>query len=435
MAQINVVSGIGVFVPIWIGQTVSLLGSGLTGFALGIWVYQQTGSVTQFALISFFTALPGVLISPLAGTLVDRWDRRKAMLLSDLGAGLSTSAIALLLFANRLSMWHIYLAMAIVSTFSAFQWLAYTAATTVLVPKKHLGRASGMVQLAEATAQILSPALAGLLVVKIQIQGVILIDVSTFIFSVVTLLLVRFPKLETTLQEEKVGKGLLRREVTYGWTYITTRSGLLGLLMFLAVNNFVTGVVSVLVTPLVLSFASITVLGTVQSVAGSGMLIGSLLMSVWGGSSRRVYSLLSFTLLGGLCIIITGLRPSVPVFFVAGFLYFFGLPIINGSSQAIWQSKVAPLVQGRVFAVRRMIAWSSLPLAYLVAGPLADRVFQPLLVVDGPLAGNIGRIIGVGPGYGIALLFVVMGMLMVLTSIGGYLYPRLRLVEEELPDA
>ncbi|MUG92224.1 MFS transporter [Scytonema sp. UIC 10036] len=423
-----------VFIPIWFGQLVSQIGSGLTRFALGVWVYQVTGTVTQFALISVFGMLPGILISPLAGAVVDRWDRRWAMLLGDAGGGLSALTIALLLIANRLEVWHIYLAVALRSIFSAFQWPAFSATTTLLVPKRHLSRASGMVEMAEATSRLISPILAGALVVTIQIQGVILLDCVTFLFALITRLLVRFPKPQITL-ENKVQKNSLLHEIIYGWTYITARPALFGLLMFYAVRNFFIGVVSVLVTPLVLAFASTTVLGSVLSIGGGGMLVGSLAISTWGGPNNRIYGVFGFTLLGGLCILLAGLMPSVPVFFAAIFIYFFGLAVINGCDRAIWQSKVAPAVQGRVFAVRRMLSWASLPLAYLIAGPLADRVFEPLLAVGGPLAASIGRIIGVGRGHGIALLFVVMGMLTMLTTIAGYLYPPLRLLEAQLPDA
>jgi len=422
-----------VFIIIWLGQLISLFGSGLTGFALGIWVYQRTGSVTQFALISLFTTLPGILISPLAGALIDRWDRRWAMILNDIGAGFSILVIALLLFAGQLKVWHIYLGMGAISAFNAFQWPAFMAATTLLVPKKHLGRANGMVQTADATAQMLSPAVAGILVVTLQIQSLLLIDVASFVFSLVTLLLVRFPRPETTTEQKAQQRSLLH-EAAYGWTYITARPGLLGLLVFFATSNFLTGVISVLVTPLVLAFAPVALLGTVLSIGGSGMLVGSLVMSIWGGGKRRIYNVLSFTFLGGACILLAGLRPSVPIFFFTAFFYFFGLPLINGSSQAIWQNKVPPDVQGRVFAVQRMLAWASLPLACLVAGPLADRVFEPLLVVGGPLAGSIGQIIGVGQGHGIALLFVVMGILTTIATAGGYLYVPLRQLEDELSD-
>src|SRR4028119_1012058 len=183
-----------VFILIWLGQMVSLIGSGLTGFALGVWVYQRTGSVTQFALISLSATLPSIVISPIAGTLVDRWDRRWTMLLGDCGAGLSTLAIALLLLVGRLELWHIYLATSVSSTCSAFQYPAYAGATTLLVPLQHLGRASGLIHLGRSVAQLISPVLAGILVVTLQIQGVILLDFATFLFALVTRLLVRSPQ-------------------------------------------------------------------------------------------------------------------------------------------------------------------------------------------------------------------------------------------------
>jgi MFS transporter, DHA3 family, macrolide efflux protein len=422
-----------VFIIVWLGQLISLIGSGLSGFALGFWVLQRTGSVTQFGLISLFATLPGILISPIAGALVDRWDRRLAMLLSDIGAGLSILVIGLLFWIGKLEIWHIYLATATSSAFNSLQWPAYRAATTLLVPEKYLGRASGVVQAAFATSELISPPLAAILLANIQLQGVIAIDVVTFIFSIITLLFVRFPN-PKIIDEGKAKKSSLLQEAAYGWTYIIARPGLLALLVFYAITNFFTGIVSVLVQPLALAFAPITVVGTVLSVGASGMLFGSLVMSVWCGFKRPIYGVLCFTLLGGLSIAFAGARPSVPVFFVTAFLYYFGLAIINASGQVIWQKKIPVEIQGRVFAVQRMIGWGALPLAYVLAGPLADRVFTPLLVTNGPLADSVGRIIGVGPGYGIALLFVIMGTLTALTAIVGYCYPRLRFVEEELPD-
>jgi DHA3 family macrolide efflux protein-like MFS transporter len=425
--------GFRAFLLIWFGQLVSLTGSGLTGFALGVWVYQRTGSVTQFALISLFTALPGILFSPIAGALVDRWDRRWAMIISDTGAGMCTLGVAVLLFANRLEVWQIYILMALSSTFSAFQWPAYSAATTLLVPKEQFGRASGMVQLAEAVAQIGAPSLAGILLGVVQIEGVILIDFVTFLFAVLTLSLVRIPKPETTA-EGKAGQGSLLREAAYGWKYIRARPGLMGLLLLFASTNFTSGIVEVLFTPLVLSFTTAAVLGTILSIGGIGFLGGSLAMSAWGGPKVRVYGIYISLLLQGVVLFAAGFPPQVAILATAAFLYFFGIPIVNGCSQAIWQSKTAPDVQGRVFAVRRMIAWSSLPLAYLAAGPMADRVFEPLLDEGGALASSVGQIIGTGEGRGIGLLYMILGVISLLATAVGYLYPRLRLVETELPD-
>jgi len=423
-----------VFGLVWFGQLISLLGSGLTSFALGVWVYQSTGSVTQFALISFFTTLPGILLLPVAGALIDRWDRRWAMILSDTGAGMCTLIIAILLLTGQLQVWHIYILSAISSAFSAFQWPAYSAAITLLVPKQHLGRASGMVQFGQAGAQIAAPLLAGLLVTRIQIQGVILIDFATFLFAVFTLFLVHIPRPPATT-EGKAGKGSLLREAAYGWTYVNQRPGLLGLLLLFAALNLTIAMATVLLTPLVLSFADAEVLGSVLSVAGGGMLAGGLVMSAWGGPKRRIRGVLGGALLSGAILCLMGLRPNALLIAGAAFVFPFCTQIIVGCSQAIWQSKVAPDIQGRVFAIRRMVAWSSAPLAYIAAGPLVDNLFEPLLAIEGPLANSIGQIIGTGAGRGNGLLLIILGLFVMMVTVGAFIYPRLRLLEDELPDA
>ncbi len=433
MNNLLAVKGFRTFLLIWGGQLISLTGSGLTGFALGVWVFQRTGSVTQFALISLFTALPGILFSPIAGALVDRWDRRWAMILSDAGASLCTVSIVVLLLANRLEVWQIYIIMAVSSTFSAFQWPAYSAATTLLVPKEHLGRAGGMVQIAEAVGMIAAPPLAAVLLGAIQLQGVILIDFITFLFAVSTLLMVRIPRPEVT-REGREGRGSLLHEAAFGWQYINARRGLLALLLFFAVTNFTSGVVQVLFTPLVLGFTTVATLGMLMSIGGIALLVGSLTMSAWGGPKRRIFGIYLFSVLSSIALLAVGFPASIAIWAVAVFVYFFGLPIINSCSQAIWQTKTAPDVQGRVFSVRRMIAWSSLPLAYLIAGPLADHIFEPLMSVNGPLANSFGRIIGTGPGRGIALLFSVFGIVTMIVTGIAFLYPRLRRLEIELPD-
>jgi len=425
--------GMHVFIIIWLGQLVSLVGSGLTSFALGLWVYQHTDSVTQFAFIGLFTVLPSVVLSPLAGALVDRWDRRWVMILSDAGAGLCTLIMAFLFLTNRIEVWQIYLAAGASGAFGTFQWPAYSAATTLLVPKKHLGRANGMVQFGQAAAEILAPALAGVLVLTTRVQGILLIDFVTFFFAVTTLLLVRFPRPGTTTAGQ-TSRGSLWREASYGWRFITARRGLLGLLVFFTVVKFLWGMVGALIAPMILGFTSVDVLGIVISIAGGGMLAGSLVMSAWGGPKRRIDGVLRFELLSGLCFLLMGLRPSAWPVALGAFGAHLTIAIIYGSNQAIWQSKVPHSVQGRVFATQQMIAKSATPLAYLTAGPLADKLFEPLLAFDGPLTGSIGQITGTGPGRGIGLLFIVMGILKVAVTLGGYLDPRIKLVEDELPD-
>lgn len=426
-------SGMATFTFIWLGQLISVIGSGLTGFALSVWVYQLNGSVTQFTLISLCTTLPRIIISPLAGAVIDRWNRRWVMLASDCGAGLSTLTIALLFFTNRLQLWHICIAMTLSSLCNAFQWLAYSTTPTLLVAEKHFGRVNGMIEFSDAVAQLISPIVGGLLLVSIHLQGVLLIDFATFLFSIATLLVVRVPQHKPT-SGSKIVKGSLWQEVAYGWTYIRSRPGLLGLLFLSTVTRFLMTSVHILATPLVLAFTTPTILGTVLSIGGVGMVIGSLVMSIWGVKTRRIQVMFSFQILSGLCILAAGMRRSIPLLTLSAFIYFFCVPLINGCIRTIWQSKVAPDVQGRVFGVERMIGWSSLPLSYLVAGPLSDFIFEPLLAINGPLAGSIGQLIGVGRGRGIALLFIIIGILIIVNAIVGYLHPRIRLVENELPN-
>jgi len=433
MTHLNRDRGMRHFLLIWFGQQISLIGSGLTGFAMGVWVYQRTGSVTQFSLISISNMLPYILLSPLAGVLADRWNRRWGMILSDTGAGLCTLAMVLLLFWGSLEIWHICIFNAVSSSFTAFQRPAFIAATTLIVPKEQLGRAGGMIQSADAVSQIVSPLLAGVLMGIIGIQGIILIDFLTFLFALITLMSVRIPDVPLSRGKEP-GKGNLLQEAVYGWRYITERPGMFGLMIFFAATSFFEEIVIVLVTPLVLSFNSSTVLGSILSVGGIGMLSGSLLMSISGGPKQLIRAIFVFSLLAGMSILIVGFHRNILLLAGSAFLYLFSIPVINSCGQVIWQKKVAPGVQGRVIAMERMISTSCFPLSYLIAGPLADYVFEPLMAVNGPLAGTLGQIIGTGPGRGIALMFTVMGILSVSTTVIAYGYPRLRRLEEELPD-
>jgi hypothetical protein len=292
-----------------------------------------------------------------------------------------------------------------------------------------------MVQIGEAISQLLAPAIAGAMLVTTGLQGVIIVDFVTFLCAILTLAFVRFPKPAVTA-EGQAGRGSLWQEAGYGWRYISARPGLLGLLVVFALSNFLFGLMSPLLAPMILEIADAQVFGILSSLLGLGMLVGTLVVSAWGGPKRRVHGVLAGMAVMGGFIMLFGIRPWIPLMAVAGFGSMLMSPIVNASSQALWQSKVAVDVQGRVFAVRRMIAWSVMPLAYVMAGPLADHVFNPLLVEGGAFANSlIGMIFGVGAGRGIGLFIAVIGLLSIVVSLSGYLYPRTRLVEDELPDA
>ncbi len=427
--------GMKAFLTVWIGQVVSLLGTGLTGFALGVWVYQRTGSVTQFALILFFGSLPGLVLAPLAGALVDRWNRRTTLIASDAAAAVITLILLLLLWdesKNLLELWHLYLLTAIASVAGSVQWPAFSAATTLLVAKEHYGRASGLAQMAGAIAQIASPVLGAFLLLQVHLRGILLIDLATFGVAFVTWLLVRIPE---PVRPPGGPATSLRQEAATGWTYLRERPGLLALLILFACTNFNVGMLQALLPPLVLSFAPATTLGSMLSAAGFGLLAGTLLTGAWGGPKRRITGIFAGLLVQGLLLLVIGWRPSAILIGAATFVFLAAAPVVNGCSQAIWQVKVPAGLQGRVFAVRRMVAQCSLPLAFFLAGPLADRVFEPLLAPQGPLAGSLGAVLGTGPGRGLGFLFIVLGLLVVAGLLFATTLPRLRRVEEELPDA
>jgi MFS transporter, DHA3 family, macrolide efflux protein len=427
-------NGTQAFGAVWFGQVISFIGSGLTSFALGVWVLQKTGEITQYALISMFFVLPGVLLGPLAGTLVDRWDRRKAMLISDLGAGISTISIAVVYLLGGLQVWYIYLAVFVSGAFGSLRMPSMQAAMTQMISQKNIGRASGLMEIVQIGQFLIAPAVAGGLMGKIGLAGVIMIDFSSFLIAISILFFVRIPRAERTVIGRS-GSGSMLREMAYGWKYIMVRPGLAALMLLFALAGFTTEMTVVLFTPLILSFGTAAQLGLAMSLCACGFLVGGLLMSIWGGPKRRLKIVIISLILMGVFSALIGLRASMGLIVVSGFLATLCSPILSSSNQVIWQKKVAADVQGRVFAIRRTIVLAIPLLTYVVAGPLTDRVFEPMMAKNGLLAGSLGQILGVGPGRGIGLLFVTMGLLLVLITAIYYLSPYLRHVEEDLPDA
>jgi len=422
------------FVVIWLGQLVSQIGSEVSSFALGIWVYQKTGSATSFAMTLLISTIPELLLAPLAGLVVDRFNRKRVMILSDVTAGLTTMGLAYLAAHGQLMVGWIYVGTFIISLVQVFHFLAYSAIVTITVPKEHLARANGLMQFGEAFATILAPVIAGVLVVSIRITGVILIDCSSFLVAVVVLAATRVPHLGEDAEAPEESKpwwvGL-----DSGWWFIWRRPGLKALLVVFALTNFAFSLFRALLVPYVLTFASPAAVGLLFTLGGLGALAGSGLLGAWGGPKDRVRGMLALWFLDGILLALGGIWPAVST--TAGVVFgvlLFG-PIITGCSQAIWQSKTPLEVQGRVFAVRRMVAFSCTPLAYIAAGPLADKVFEPMMAKNGLLASTVGTVIGIGPGRGMALLFIVLGIGVCCTALLGSLNPRMRRIEVELEEA
>lgn len=432
-AIIGRLEGLPAFGAIWFGQVFSLFGSHVVSFALGVWVYQMTRSATDFSLISFFTVLPEIALSPLAGVIVDRLDKRLVMLLGTMASGLCGVALAILAITGQLALWHIYLIVAVNSAFQSVEFPALSSSIVLLVPRRHLSRANGLLELSSSLAMVAAPMAAGALLASFGLTRLLMLNVAAYLVAITSLLSVRIGKPEPAVESPTQRHSMLR-EAILGWRYISERPELMALLLLFATTNFSLGVVEVLLAPLVLSFASPDVLGAVMSAGGLGVLIGSVLVSVWGGPRHKIRVILCLALLKGTILFLGGLEPHAVLIGTAAFVFLFCGPVIFTCSQTIWQTKVAYEIQGRAFAIRRVVAWSSLPLAYLVAGPLADRVFEPLMAVGGPLAGTLGAVIGTGPGRGVGLLFMVMGFLSVMAVVIGFLYRPLRDLETRLPD-
>ncbi|PTL85811.1 MFS transporter [Vitiosangium sp. GDMCC 1.1324] len=417
------------FVIIWGGQTVSMLGSALTGFALGLWVYRLTGSVMDYALIFALTVLPGMLVAPIAGVLVDRWELRNAIRLGDLGAGLVSLAYAVLLSLDRLTPWHVYVGTAIASVSCAFQRPAYTALTPALVPARHLGRANGLTQASDAAVPLIAPPLAGFLMSVTHLEMVVFIDFISFLVAITTVSLIRLPR-SGSPASPKASTSTLHQALE-GWNYLKERRGLLGLLAFAVVTNAALSAMQVLLPPLVLELAGPAVLSGLLSKGGMGLVVGSIVMAAWGGPRNRIHGVLAVGSGLGLILALAGLFPSLTMLGYCTFLAGLCIPIMDGSSQAIWQGQVAAALRGRVFAMRGMIAWSVQPLAYLLAGVMADHMDGVSLSVPAfsePLALLDSR------GRGIALCFIVAGLLTLVAAVRGYASRHVREVEKFPPD-
>ena len=429
-------TGLRGFIFIWVGQVFSMIGSQMTQFAMGIWAWEKTGQATPLALVGFFSFAPLIIFSPIAGVLVDRWNRKLVMAISDIGAGIVTLAIFILMVTGKLEIWHLYITGAVGGIFGAFQWPAYSAATTLLVPKKHYARTSGMISVAEFGIGIIAPIMAGLLIPIIDVTGIIAIDLITLFIALVFLLIVSIP--EPKRKHIEGITGVFFKELIYGFRYIIERRSLLYLQLVFFLGNFFFTIAYTLLTPMILAStqSDATILGTIQSAGAIGGLVGGVILTAWGGPKKKIHGvLIGWILSGFLGLVLMGIGRSLPFWLIGHFFMMFVSPLINGSNQAIWQTKVVPDVQGRVFSVRRFVAQITAPLSMAVAGPLADQLFEPAMNSGDHWIGRLlGPIFGTGPGTGMSVLIFICGILVVSVGFGAYRVRQIRNVEQLVPD-
>lgn len=426
-------TGVRAFYALLVGQFVSGVGSAMTRFSLALWVFTTTSNATAFTTLMFFAAFPAGLGGLISGPLVDRWNRRRVMMVSDTLASLSTLVVAILYVTDALALWHLYIALSVNGIASAFTRPAMDASVPLLVPKEALQRAAGLSQMSQAVEMIISSSLAGLLVGTVGLGAVFLVDFITFGVSIVTLLLVTIP--QPYRERSAQAAFTLWQDFALGLRYVWQRPGMFYLLSIFALTMFLLpGLAYSLITPMVLSFATEEVAGFVGSSFGIGALIGGIVLSVWSGARRRIYSMFAGMTVAGLAAIVISLRANAWLVGMGLVVTGISFVFIMGTIRVIWQTKVAPDMLGRVFGLQIALGVGGQSLGILLAGWLADNIFEPLLTGNGALVASLGAVIGAGPGRGMALMFLLVGLIQLVTVLVSVLMPSVRLLEDRLPD-
>lgn len=418
------------FIIIWIGQMVSAMGSSMTSFAVSIWVWELTDRATSLTMLSFFSLLPSIAIALVSGIIVDRYNRKLLMVLGDTVSVAATIVVILLYLTNHLEIWHLYITGAVSRTFTELQSLAYSASLGLMVPKKYYSRASSLEFFSHYGSQILAPAFAGYLYHIIGLVGISVIDMLTFTCAISTVLLVKIPQPVLVKSENQDSKKIWD-ELIVGWRYIYIHKALLALLITGVVFWFFHDLGGSIYTPMILSRSknNTVLLGSLSSAAGLGGVIGALIVSTWGGTKRHIQGFLWGIVGAGISKAFFGLANTNFMWIGAQFCSSLNFPLNGSSENAIWLTKVPTHVQGRVFATRSLLLQLFSAMGYLIAGPLADQVFEPAMKPDGQLAWLFGNLFGIEKGAGMALLYVLCSLCMLLVGVFGFNVRLLRNID------
>ncbi|WP_157251387.1 non-ribosomal peptide synthetase [Nonomuraea typhae] len=419
------------FLTVSAAQLVSMVGTAVTDFAIPIWVYTTTGSLLNFALLVALAIMPGVLAAPLIGAVVDRSGKRRMMIVGNGLAGGVQLIFGALLWTGNLATWHIYPLVAALSVMLVFQRLAYSTALPQLVPKRYLGHAAGVVQMLIGTSQFAAPLLAVALLAGVGLGGILVIDLASFGVVLAVLALIRFP---ATLGLER--RETLAAEIAGGFRMSLGNRHLRAALLYFAVLNVMLAAVLMSISPLVLSFADLGTAGRVSVAGGLGATLGGMIVALWGGPRRRrMRAVLLGTLLLSLFAVVTGLHASPLVVGLGAFGLWCSLSVVNGVFMTIIHVKVPQRFHGRVMAFNQMISWSTLPVGMAVVAPLGERLLEPLLMPGGTLASSVGAVIGVGPGRGIAFMYVLLGVGIAVHALVSMRLPVLATFDRDVPEA
>ncbi len=399
------------FFVIWGGQAISLFGSQLVQFALIWWLTKITDSATVLATASLVGLLPQVVLGPVVGTLVDRWNRRITMIVADGVIAVATVGLAALFLTGTVQVWHVYLLMFVRATAGGFHWAAMAASTSLMVPKEHLTRIQGLNQTLQGGLNIISAPLAALLLDLLPMQGILAIDVGTAMFAVGSLLFVTIPQPQRREppQEMQTGGPSVWQDLRQGLRYVWSWPGLVMILLMATVINLaLTPAASLLPILVTRHFHGEALhLGWLESAWGIGMVLGGLVLGVWGGFRRRILTSLTALVGVGIGFSFIGLAPASSFSMAVGAMFFVGvmLPIVNGPIHAVVQAAVIPEMQGRVFTLMASVSAAMSPLGLAIAGPVADTM-------------------------GVRTWFVMGGVVTALMGVMGFLIPQVVNVED-----
>ena len=367
------------FFTLWTGQAISLLGSQLVQFALIWWMTQQTGSATVLAVASIVGLVPQVILGPLAGVLVDRWNRRRVMLAADLVVALATLGLAIIFWSGGAELWHVYVALFIRALGGSFHGPAMSASTSLMVPQDQLTRIQGLNQILNGGLSIASAPLGALLVALLPVEGVLMIDLITAAVAIFLLLLIQVPQPKKEMVDKtQSALSAYWTDLRAGMRYLFGWRGLFLLALMAMMLNMVLSPTTSFMPLLVTNHFSGSAwhLGVLQGGFGAGVLIGGLMLGVWGGFKRRIVTSLLGVAGIGLGILIVGLTPASIFPLAVGGMLMGGImsSLANGPIMAIFQAKVAPGMQGRVFTLMGSLTAAMMPLGLAVAGPAADVI-------------------------------------------------------------
>ena len=402
------------FLIVWLGQLTSSIGSGLTAFALGVYAFELTNTATSAALVVLFSFVPSILLGPIGGIFADRFNRRVMMVVGDVGSAAGIIFILVFMLTGEVQLWQIYLGAAISSIFVGLQSPTYKASATDLLTEDQFSQGSGLVQLAEAAKFLFSPILAGLLLLVTDITMILVLDISTFLVAILAVLVIK-KGFKGARNDQK--KQHFWEDFVEGWKAVTADKGVLMLVIIVSLVTFYLGFLQTLLGPMVLSFSNAQVLGGIQSFSAVGMILSSLFISVFSKSQNYFTKLVIGLTFAGLSFSLVGVSSNIYYIAGAGFLFLSSLPFVNTSVDVLVRKNIANEKQGRVWGIIGILSQLGFVFAYSVAGFLADKVFTPLLATDGYLAPTVGKIIGVGPGRGIGLLFIISGLSVVVLAM------------------